>query len=83
MHIWQHVYHTPKGHKHRVSFGLTLSIWDFLFGTSYIEMDERDEKLGSPKMGNCPKDFIQQNAYGLGIHKQRPPTPTNNKFSDE
>lgn len=65
MHIWHHAYTVPKDNTHGVNFGLTLSIWDFLFGTSYIEKNGRDVKLGFPKMDRFPKDFIRQNMYGF------------------
>ena len=36
MHIWHHAKDLPDYRKYGVNFGLTFSIWDYLFGTNYI-----------------------------------------------
>ena len=65
MHIWHHAktlpQHLPKG----MNFGLTLSIWDYLFKTSYIPHDGKDIELGFPGDESFPKDFISQELYPL------------------
>ena len=66
MHIWHHAYHLPKERRYGVNFGLTLSIWDYLFGTDYIPHDGRDIKLGFPGVEKFPKGFIRQNMHGFG-----------------
>ena len=71
MHIWHHAYHLPKMHKYGVNFGLTLSIWDYLWGTNYIPRDGRNIKLGFPNIDKFPKSFIQQNIYGFKKLKKR------------
>ena len=36
MHIWHHAKKLPASARYGVNFGLTLSIWDYLFGTNYL-----------------------------------------------
>ncbi|MEQ9217808.1 MAG: sterol desaturase family protein [Cyclobacteriaceae bacterium] len=77
MHIWHHAYDIPKDKKYGVNFGLTLSIWDYLFRTNYIPYEGKDIKLGFPGVEKFPKDFIHQNTHGFGL-KHRDQEPANN-----
>jgi len=65
MHIWHHAYELPENRKTGVNFGLTLSIWDYLWGTDYIPYDGRDIKLGFPEIEKFPQSFIGQNLHGF------------------
>ena len=65
MHIWHHAYELPKDRKYGINFGLTLAIWDYLFGTAYIPHSGRDIKLGFPGVEEFPKQFLDQNTHGL------------------
>ena len=65
MHIWHHARHLPEDRQYGVNFGLTLSIWDYLFGTAYIPSDGRDIPLGFDDLEEFPKGFIGQNTYGF------------------
>lgn len=65
MHIWHHAYNLPKDRHYGVNFGLTLSVWDYIFRTNYIPYEGRDIKLGFPRVENFPADFISQNLHGL------------------
>ncbi len=67
MHIWHHAYDIPKDRKYGVNFGLTLSIWDYLFKTDYIPYEGKDIKLGFPGVEDFPKDFIHQNTHGFKV----------------
>ncbi|MEQ8881686.1 MAG: sterol desaturase family protein [Cyclobacteriaceae bacterium] len=67
MHIWHHAYDIPKDRKYGVNFGLTLSIWDYLFRTNYIPYEGKDIKLGFPGVEKFPKDFIHQNTHGFRL----------------
>ena len=67
MHIWHHSYHFPKEHPHGVNFGLTLAVWDYLFGTAYVPHNGRDIRLGFPGVERFPKDFLGQNLHGLPL----------------
>jgi sterol desaturase/sphingolipid hydroxylase (fatty acid hydroxylase superfamily) len=66
MHIWHHAYHLPADRQTGVNFGLTLSIWDWLFKTAYIPHDGRDIPLGFPGVEAFPKDFVGQSTHGFG-----------------
>ena len=65
MHIWHHVYDLPEGHPNGINYGITLAIWDYIFGTAVIPKDGRDIKLGFPGVEEFPQDFIGQNLHGI------------------
>jgi sterol desaturase/sphingolipid hydroxylase (fatty acid hydroxylase superfamily) len=65
MHIWHHARDLPEGHPHGINYGLTLSLWDYLFGTAVIPHDGRDIPLGFPGMDEFPHDFVHQNLHGV------------------
>ena len=66
MHIWHHAKKLPANVKFGVNFGLSLSIWDYLFRTDYIPSSGRDIELGFPGDEDFPQDFIGQELYPLG-----------------
>lgn len=66
MHIWHHAYELPESHRYGINFGLTLALWDYLFGTAHIPHEGRDIKLGFPGVEDFPKDFVHQNLHGFG-----------------
>lgn len=61
MHIWHHSEVIPEG-RSGVNFGLTLSVWDYLFGTAWMPKDGRDIPLGYPGMA-MPRSFLAQLAF--------------------
>ena len=63
MHIWHHVKDLPRKFKYGVNFGITLSVWDYLFNTVYIPSDGRDEELGFDNDDVYPKGFLGQLIY--------------------
>jgi sterol desaturase/sphingolipid hydroxylase (fatty acid hydroxylase superfamily) len=63
MHIWHHSKVLPIGKKSGVNFGLTLSIWDYLFKTNYIPHSGRDIEIGFEDDENFPKGFLRQELY--------------------
>ena len=65
MHIWHHAKELPKERNKGVNFGITLSIWDYLFKTNYIPFDGRDIEIGFKNDEDFPKDFINQELYPL------------------
>lgn len=66
MHIWHHAKWLPSDRKYGVNFGLTLSVWDYLFKTNYIPSDGRDIALGFPGDESFPKGFSEQATHGFG-----------------
>ena len=73
MHVWHHAKDWPEDRPYGMNFGLTLSLWDYLFGSAYIPYDGRDIELGFPGVETFPKTFIRQNLHGLGLPEKRPP----------
>ncbi|MFT5618544.1 MAG: sterol desaturase/sphingolipid hydroxylase (fatty acid hydroxylase superfamily) [Arenicella sp.] len=69
MHIWHHAKELPNEKRFGVNFGLTLSIWDYLFKTDYIPYNGRDIELGFEDIKEFPDSFIEQSAYGIGGRK--------------
>lgn len=59
MHIWHHAEHLPKG-SYGVNYGLSLSMWDYIFGTAYIPHDGRDINLGFDHVDTYPRGFLNQ-----------------------
>ncbi|HAH38059.1 MAG TPA: hypothetical protein DCL81_16615 [Algoriphagus sp.] len=62
MHTWHHAKHLPKG-SHGVNYGISLSLWDYLFGTAYIPNDGENEPLGFDKVEEFPHTFWTQITY--------------------
>ncbi len=75
MHIWHHAKHLPAERLTGVNFGLTLSIWDYIFGTNYIPYNGRDIELGFAGDEEFPKDFAHQNLYGFGMQHEKDAPP--------
>ncbi|MFT6997491.1 MAG: sterol desaturase/sphingolipid hydroxylase (fatty acid hydroxylase superfamily) [Cryomorphaceae bacterium] len=66
MHLWHHVYHLPKGHTHGINYGISLSLWDYIFRTASIPDSEDGEiKLGFPGVEEFPQSFGGQFLYGF------------------
>lgn len=66
MHIWHHSYELPENRRSGVNFGLTLSIWDYLFNTAYIPHDGQNIRLGFPGIESFPDNFTTQITHGFG-----------------
>ena len=63
MHIWHHAKNLPPERLAQaggVNFGLSLSLWDYLFGTAYLPSDGRDLRLGFPGDEAFPAGFFAQ-----------------------
>lgn len=71
MHIWHHAKELPPHAKYGVNYGLTLSIWDYLFKTNYIPFDGKDIELGFIDDEQFPKGFIEQELYPLRLKKNK------------
>jgi sterol desaturase/sphingolipid hydroxylase (fatty acid hydroxylase superfamily) len=64
MHLYHHAYDLPEG-KFGVNFGISLSLWDYIFKTDYIPEDSGTIELGFPGVEEFPTDFVGQNTYGF------------------
>lgn len=60
MHLWHHAEELPKERLSGVNFGITLSIWDYIFGKNYVPKEDENIKLGFEGLSKFPKNFIKQ-----------------------
>ena len=60
MHIWHHAKELPKNHPYGMNYGISLSIWDYLFKTNYIPHDGKDIELGFDNDEEYNKGFFKQ-----------------------
>ncbi len=65
MHLYHHAYTLPEKNRHGVNFGISLSIWDYIFKTNYIPEDSGTIELGYSDDTKMPKSFIKQLFYGF------------------
>jgi sterol desaturase/sphingolipid hydroxylase (fatty acid hydroxylase superfamily) len=65
MHIWHHAKELPEDRKDGVNFGITLSLWDYIFKTDYIPHSGRDIEIGFEGDDKFPQDFLNQELYPL------------------
>jgi len=68
MHIWHHAKELP--YRYGCNFGISLSIWDYLFKTDYIPKDGRDVPLGFYGDESFPKNFLGQAVFPLFQNKK-------------
>ena len=69
MHIWHHAKELPN--RYGVNFGLSLSIWDYVFKTAYIPHDGRDIELGFDHDEEFPDGFAAQATYPWSATKAK------------
>jgi sterol desaturase/sphingolipid hydroxylase (fatty acid hydroxylase superfamily) len=60
MHIWHHAKDLPPKHPHGMNFGISLSIWDYIFGTAYVPHSGKDIPLGFEDIEKYPETFLGQ-----------------------
>ena len=70
MHLYHHSYDLPEG-KFGVNFGISLSLWDYLFKTNYIPEDSGKILLGFPGDEELPKGFWGQLVHGFFRRKSK------------
>lgn len=61
MHLWHHARNLPQSHPNGFNYGITLSVWDFIFRTNYWPTDDENLAVGLPDEEKFPEDFIGQN----------------------
>ena len=66
MHLYHHMKALPENKPKGINFGISLSIWDFLFKTNYIPDDKGEIELGFSNEENFPKGFFSQLFTGFG-----------------
>ncbi|MDP4957121.1 MAG: sterol desaturase family protein [Algoriphagus sp.] len=62
MHLWHHAKELPTG-SHGVNYGISLSLWDYLFRTAYVPNENANEPLGFENLESFPKTFWNQLTY--------------------
>lgn len=70
MHLYHHAYHLPKGSS-GINYGISLSLWDYLFGTHHIPEDSGTIELGFEGDEYFPKRFIKQSLHGFRSKKAK------------
>jgi sterol desaturase/sphingolipid hydroxylase (fatty acid hydroxylase superfamily) len=70
MHMWHHAHDLPEERRSGVNFGLTLSVWDYLFKTAYTPHNGQSIKLGFPGMKQFPNHFWGQISHGFRKKKK-------------
>ncbi|WP_420603200.1 sterol desaturase family protein [Flagellimonas sp.] len=68
MHLYHHSYVLPKG-SYGVNFGISLSLWDYIFKTNYVPENSGTIPLGYPGDEAMPKSFLKQLIYGFRKNK--------------
>ena len=69
MHTWHHAKQWPENNRYGVNFGISLSVWDFIFGTAFITSDPKKVELGIADEHDFPKSFWKQSVYGFKSKK--------------
>lgn len=65
MHLYHHMKVLPENKPKGINFGISLSIWDFLFKTNYVPDDNGEIELGFYNEENFPKGFLGQLLTGF------------------
>lgn len=71
MHLYHHVKALPENRSQGINFGISLSLWDYIFKTNYIPEDSGTIELGFPDEDKFPKGFFGQLVSGFGNSKNR------------
>ncbi len=67
MHLWHHVKALPEDRQNGINFGISLSLWDYLFKTNYIPHEDPELELGFENDEKFPiSNFWKQLIYPLG-----------------
>lgn len=67
MHLWHHSKDLPEGQNPGVNFGISLSLWDYVFKTAHVPEDSGTIKLGFDGIEDYPtSNFFKQLASGFG-----------------
>jgi sterol desaturase/sphingolipid hydroxylase (fatty acid hydroxylase superfamily) len=70
MHLYHHVKALPVDRPNGINFGISLSIWDYIFKTNYVPEDSGTIELGFPDEEHFPKGFFGQLFYGFSKEKK-------------
>ncbi|MEN8824788.1 MAG: sterol desaturase family protein [Wenyingzhuangia sp.] len=65
MHLYHHAQKLPEHKKHGMNFGISLSLWDYIFNTHYIPKVDENLKLGFKGDDSFPRSFVKHLWIGL------------------
>ncbi len=65
MHMWHHAAQLPSDRPRGVNFGLSLSVWDYLFGTAYLPNSGQNTEIGFAGDEAFPQTFWGQVTHGF------------------
>ncbi|EGV43330.1 fatty acid hydroxylase family protein [Bizionia argentinensis JUB59] len=65
MHLYHHAYNLPEGKQYGMNYGISLSLWDYIFKTDYIPEESGTITLGYEGDEWMPKTFWGQMKYGF------------------
>jgi sterol desaturase/sphingolipid hydroxylase (fatty acid hydroxylase superfamily) len=65
MHLYHHVKTLPEGRSKGINFGISLSLWDYIFQTNYVPEKSGTIELGFPDEDEFPKGFLGQLITGF------------------
>ncbi|MBA4745557.1 MAG: sterol desaturase family protein [Muricauda sp.] len=65
MHLYHHAYNLPEGHRYGMNYGISLSLWDYIFRTNYVPESGGKIELGFPGDEDIPKGFWGQLVHGF------------------
>lgn len=60
MHLYHHAYTLPKNKQLGVNFGISLSLWDYIFRTNYLPKPNKDLEIGFQGDEKIPNSFWKQ-----------------------
>ena len=69
MHLYHHAKTLPNNHNYGVNFGISLSLWDYIFKTAYVPEDSGTIELGWKNDDDFPETFLEQ--IGVGLWKEK------------
>jgi sterol desaturase/sphingolipid hydroxylase (fatty acid hydroxylase superfamily) len=70
MHLYHHVKVLPKEKPNGINFGISLSLWDYIFKTNYVPESSGTIEIGFPDEESFPKGLWRQIIYGFGKSKK-------------
>jgi sterol desaturase/sphingolipid hydroxylase (fatty acid hydroxylase superfamily) len=65
MHLYHHAYALPDDRNYGVNFGISLSLWDYIFKTNYVPEESGTIELGYKGDNRMPNTFWGQLTYGF------------------
>lgn len=69
MHLYHHIKVLPENKPNGINFGISLSIWDYIFKTNYVPEDSGTIEIGFPDEEKFPENFLGQFFYGFKNNK--------------